>query len=442
METSGITDHQPSGPSVSFVLATHNRRAVVLHTVSRLLRCGLNRSDYEIIVVDNASSDGTAVAATDHADVVLRLARNAGSCAKTHGVERAKAPYVVFLDDDSFPQPGAVARMLEHFGADEKLGAAGFTVVLPDGRREGAALPGVFVGCGVGFRTDALRAVGGIDPTFFMQAEEYDLSFRLVAAGWRIEVFDDLVVDHLKTAHARRGNRTAYYDVRNNLRVAARYLPAPYYAIYREDLLQRYLWLAQLDGHMSSYRRGVRSGRRRGAIERWTYRRHRLTGGSIEFFYRWDEIRRRMTDLVGSGVRKIIFADLGKNIYAFHQAARALRVEVLAIGDDRFSARGSRYRGIPVLTLDEALDLEPDAVVVGNTSSVHGEYTYERVLQHTSLPVHFWFGLMEEARAAALEQCPTAPNRPHEESRRVGTQEQWHTSCRRGLPATPSATEQ
>ena len=46
-------------PDVSFVLATHNRCAVVMDTLSQLLRCGLDRRDYEIILVDNASDDGT-----------------------------------------------------------------------------------------------------------------------------------------------------------------------------------------------------------------------------------------------------------------------------------------------------------------------------------------------------------------------------------------------
>ena len=211
-------------PHVSFVLATHNRRDIAMDTVRRLAACELDRRDYEIIVVDNASTDGTPDALEPHVDRLIRLGRNAGSCAKTYGVEQATGRYIVFLDDDSFPRAGSIERMIERFHSDPKLGAAGFTVHLPGGRKEGGALPGVFVGCGVGFRADALRRCGGLDPTFFMQAEEYDLAFRLVAGGWRIEVFDDLHVEHRKTLQARRSERTAYYDTRNNLRVVARYL--------------------------------------------------------------------------------------------------------------------------------------------------------------------------------------------------------------------------
>ena len=47
--------------------------------------------------------------------------------------------------------------MVEHFEAMPSLGAAVFTVTLPDGSRECSAYPDVFIGCGVGFRRAALR---------------------------------------------------------------------------------------------------------------------------------------------------------------------------------------------------------------------------------------------------------------------------------------------
>ena len=82
-----------------------------------------------------------------------------------------------------------------------------------------------------------------------MQAEEYDLAFRLAATGWRVRVFDDLHVHHEKTTQSRQSDRTTYLDVRNNLRVVARHLPPPYYRFYRHDLLARYKWLAMHFGH-------------------------------------------------------------------------------------------------------------------------------------------------------------------------------------------------
>ena len=181
---------------ISFVLATHNRHDVVKRTLAAIVHCGPPRDLFEIIVVDNASTDGTRNLAMAVADEVVPLDTNEGSCAKAYGLECARGEYVVFLDDDSHPLEGSISKMVAHFRADRRLGAAGFEVILPDGQREGAALPGVFVGCGVGLRLEALRDVAGLDKRFFMPAEEYDLSFRLVAAGWKIAVFPDLAVRH------------------------------------------------------------------------------------------------------------------------------------------------------------------------------------------------------------------------------------------------------
>ena len=393
---------------VSIVLATHNRRDVVAHTLSQLTHCGLPRGEYEIIAVDNASTDGTGEAVAGEVDLLIRLRRNAGSCAKAYGIDRASGRYVVFLDDDSFPRPGTLSRMVERFEADPRLGAAGFTVHLPNGRHEGAALPGVFVGCGVGFRAEALRAVGGLDRTFFMQAEEYDLSFRLVNHGWKVEVFDDLHVEHLKTEHARRTERTTFYDTRNNLRVIARYLPAPLDRIYRDDCLQRYEWLASRDGHEHAFRRGARAGRRRAILERWFYRRQRLSPEVFEHFYRWTFIRQRMVELARGGVRRIILADLGKNIFPFHRAASEAGIEIAAIGDDRFAFPGRVYRGVPVLPMEEALAGSHDAVVVSNTGPVHAARTQRQLTSLNVSPVHSWFSAEKPACVDEFGSSPPA----------------------------------
>ena len=201
-----------SHTQISFVIATHNRRNVVLATLRQVHSLGLNPSDTEIIVVDNASSDGSAIAIGEQfPDVrVMTPRKNLGSCGKALGVDVAQGQYVVFLDDDSYPWPGSIERMVSHFERDDKLAAAGFCVHLPNGGQECSALPNVFIGCGVGFRRQALTEVGGLDRSLFMQAEEYDLSFRLINAGWKVETFSDLNVDHLKSPQARLGRRTVY----------------------------------------------------------------------------------------------------------------------------------------------------------------------------------------------------------------------------------------
>ncbi len=380
-------------PIVSIILATHNRRAVVENTLAQIDDCGLDRADYETIVVDNASTDGTADAVVHRVNRLVPLRKNAGSTAKAFGVDVARGTLLLFLDDDSFPRPGSLERMIEQFEGDSRLAAAGFTVHLPSGQLEGAALPGVFVGCGIGLRTDAYRSVGGLDRSFFMQAEEYDLAFRLAVAGWRVEVFDDLHVEHLKTEQARRNERTTYFDTRNNLRVTARYIPAAYARMYKEDCLQRYGWLARREGlsHLRAFGRGKSAGTVLGALERITYSGRRLSAEAFEQFFGWSKIRRGMFNLAQNGVKRVVLAGLGKNVYPFRRFAEEAGIDILSIADDRFEVPGRRYRGVPILPVAQAIAAHPDAVIVSDSSPVHAARTAALVMLKTRIPVHSWF---------------------------------------------------
>jgi len=379
---------------VSFVLATCNRRDILLSTLQHLREAAAEADESEIIVVDNASRDRTGEAVRSHfPDVrLIPLANNLGSCAKAVGVERAGGEYVVFLDDDSHPRPGSIRRMIDRFSTDPRLGCVGFTIHLPDGRLESSALPNVFVGCGAGFRQAAVREVGGLDRTLFMQAEEYDLSFRLAAAGWKIETFPDLHVDHLKTPQSRVARRTLYYDTLNNLLIAARYLPDEHEADIRRDWSQRYRWIAADAAHLSAYWRGRIEGLCRYRRERRAYAHWRLPPPAFEYLFRFEYIARAMATVAGSGARTIVLADLGKNIRPFVRAARNARLSICSIADDRFAAPGRRYEGIPIQSLREALKAAPDLVVISNTSPAHARRAAENLRQCTRIPVLRWFG--------------------------------------------------
>lgn len=391
-------------PRLSIVIATHNRREVTLRTLDQVRGCELQRDDYELIVVDNNSEDGTADALVAERDVrLIALGQNRGSCAKAFGLREARGEIVLMLDDDSYPKPGALQRMLRRFEIDSGLGAAAFFVDLVDGRQECSALPHVFVGCGVGVRRAALEQVGGLDATFFMQAEEYDLAFRLLQAGWLIEAFPDLRVLHLKSPTARISERTAYHDMRNNLRVCARYLPTVALDAYRCDWTQRYEALARLSGHQDATARGQRDGRWLGRFERPLYVRWRLGRDAFEQVFAWERIAQQMERLWLEGVRRVILADLGKNIFAFWRGAQQAGLRISAIGDDRFASVIPTYRDVPLLPLDEALTHSADALVIANTSYVHAERRRSALEARTGLPpVHCWF------RAPGMPACPEA----------------------------------
>ncbi len=396
-------------PQVSIVIATHNRRDVLVGTLHRLASLRLAPGLAETIVVDNASADGTADSASRRFSNVrvIELNENLGSCAKALGVDAAQGRLILFLDDDSYPRPGSIEQMIDAFEADHRLGAAGFIVHLPDGRRECSALPNVFVGCGVGLRADALAEVGGLDRSFFMQAEEYDLSFRLVAAGWSVETLPGLHVDHLKTRQARISDRTIYYDTRNNLLVAARYLPDDHAGNLRDDWTQRYRWLAERNGQLETHERGRTEALAVWNKERLAYATWRLTAGAFEQLFRFDELRRRIESLARTGASRVVFAGLGKNVYPFFAAAQACGLDVLCIGDDQFAGPGRSYRGVPIVPLSVAAVHDADAIIISDTSPVHAGRAARRAAGLTTSPVHCWFGEAPALHAAAVHGALT-----------------------------------
>src|SRR5690606_8893372 len=84
---------------------------------------------------------------------------------------------------------------------------------------------------------------------FFRQAEEYDLIFRMLAAGWDVTRLEDLVYRHEKVTASRSPALIQHMDLRNNLILVDRYLPRDLRRVYRSDWLRRYAALAMHDGN-------------------------------------------------------------------------------------------------------------------------------------------------------------------------------------------------
>jgi N-acetylglucosaminyl-diphospho-decaprenol L-rhamnosyltransferase len=237
--------------AVGVAIATRNRREQLLETLARL------RSLPErppILVADNASSDGTAEAVRErHPDVgLLALEENRGAAARNPAVRALATPFVALADDDSWWEPGALARAAEALHAHPRLGLLAARVLVGPRRRldptcarmadspladaAGADVPGVpvlgFVACGAVVRRSAFLQVGGFDARYGVGGEERLLAGDLVAAGWLVRYDERLVARHFPppAAPARHAARIAQV-VRNDLwsawlRRPARALPA------------------------------------------------------------------------------------------------------------------------------------------------------------------------------------------------------------------------
>ncbi|GLY85842.1 glycosyltransferase family 2 protein [Actinoallomurus iriomotensis] len=229
---------------VTVVIATRDRRDELAHTLRRLR--GLPDRP-EIIVVDNASADGTAEAVRrDFPGVrVLALRRNLGAVARNLGVEEARTPYVAFSDDDSWWEPGALDTAAELFDAHPRLGLiAGRPLVgderrpdpiaglmadspLPaDDRLPGPAVLG-FLCCAAIVRRKAFLEVGGFSEVLFFVGEERLLAYDLAAAGWGLSYVSSVVAVHRPSPVRDSAERRRGLELRNEMLTAWLRRPVP-----------------------------------------------------------------------------------------------------------------------------------------------------------------------------------------------------------------------
>lgn len=400
---------------ITILISTYCRRTVLLDTLLHLrqLQTQVNHT-IETIVIDNANTDGSADAVAHQFPEVqlIRLNRNQGACAKNHGLAMATGDLVLFLDDDSYPDAQSILRMCQHFAADENLGAAVFDVQLPDGSHECSAYPSVVIGCGSAFRRNALLQVGGLPDDFFMQAEEYDLSLRLLDAGWTIRRFTDLLVHHQKTKIARVPTRTTRLDARNNLLLICRRFPRRQVVPFAIDWMRRYRWIAmsQGRGHHLAFWIGLLQGTWRSTIT--LHRRQPISDLAFEQFAHLNSIQHRMRDWAErTGCRRIVLIDVGKNLRPYFLAAQSAGLTIVAIADERLDGKNWRYHGVPILGDDAAQRLSFDAAIIANSSLVHAARRFEQWSNSQDRPV---IDLMTSTQHSAHpQQSRAVPARPH-----------------------------
>jgi GT2 family glycosyltransferase len=201
---------ESSDTTLSLIISTRNRSASLARTLESLrkLRTCL---EWELVIVDNGSSDNTQLILKDFvakfSGPVQLVSEPKRGLANAHnaGCHMAKSPICVFTDDDCYPSADYLDAVSLCFSEDPRIGFIGGRI-LPwsqDDRRitiqesvhrvtfaPYSFIPtGVIQGANFACRRAAIEAVGGFDSRFgpgalFFNAEEVDLLARISAAGW------------------------------------------------------------------------------------------------------------------------------------------------------------------------------------------------------------------------------------------------------------------
>lgn len=200
-------------PRVTVVVITRDRKDELLRTLDLLAQLP---EQPPVVVVDNASTDGTAAAvrAAHPHTTLLSPGRNTGAVGRNLAVRQVTTPYVAFCDDDSWWAPGSLRGAADRLDAHPGLaGVVARIVVEPEGTEDpvvaelrhspvsgpdwlpGPAL-GSFLAAATCLRVSAFRAAGGFEPRLWLGGEEELLATDLAVHGWWLAFAEDLTIHH------------------------------------------------------------------------------------------------------------------------------------------------------------------------------------------------------------------------------------------------------
>jgi len=230
---------------LSILIVTYNSRPLI-DALLNGLAWQIDGLNAEVVLVDNASHDGTADAVAErHPGVrLVRSSRNLGFAAGNNLAARhAQGRVLLLLNPDAMPARGCVARGLALMDGDPGVGLAGARLLADDGATQPSArmfptlmqeaivlsglaarfpgsrwfgrldrtwadpahaahvdwVPGAFALV----RHDLFDRLGGFDERFFLYYEEVDLCRRIRAAGYRVQYWPELRVHHIGGVSAR-----------------------------------------------------------------------------------------------------------------------------------------------------------------------------------------------------------------------------------------------
>ncbi len=207
-------------PRISVVICTLNGSRTIRECLERMAQ--VDYPNFEVIVVDDGSTDGTAEIAREYDVRLIRTANQGLSSARNTGLAAAAGDIVAYLDDDAYPDPQWLSYLAAAFETTDHAGVGGPNIppssdgLLADCIANAPGGPTHVLlsdqvaehipGCNMAFRKDRLEAIGGFDPQFRVAGDDVDVCWQLQERGWTLGFHPAAMV-----WHHRRDSAFAYW---------------------------------------------------------------------------------------------------------------------------------------------------------------------------------------------------------------------------------------
>jgi len=248
-------------PKVSVIVCTFNGSRTLSECLESLLR--LEYPNYEVIVVNDGSTDATAKIAHSYGFRVITTENQGLASARNTGLSVATGEIVAYIDDDAYPDPHWLRYLANTFMNAKHVGIGGPNIAPP---RDGpiaecvAHSPGNPVhillsdteaehipGCNMAFRKAALEAIDGFDPQFRIAGDDVDICWRLQQKGWTLGYSPGAMV-----WHHRRNSIRAYWKQQHNYGKAESFLEKKWPEKY--NLAGHVTWAGRVYGNGHQYK--------------------------------------------------------------------------------------------------------------------------------------------------------------------------------------------
>lgn len=176
-------------PKISVIVATYNRSEVLRKSLKGM-RDQAYPSDYEIIVVDDGSTDNTKEVLEEYSEKFQKVKffsqENKGpAAARNLGIKKSKYPLVAVMDDDCIPDKNWLRKLVENYQSGENIGVV---------------LSFSYGGTSTLYTKEALKESGLFDETYKTSyREDTDLAFRVLDKGFKKVFAEDIgkFIEHL-----------------------------------------------------------------------------------------------------------------------------------------------------------------------------------------------------------------------------------------------------